>query len=181
MPSQKLSTDTTDLDDRDKSRIAESCDAWQRLALQKLQRSTATSAAMADLVFGVVLLARGSCVTASNHSNRACSSCLDYGVHQRLRPYLKLGHLEDTHRSVPNDGLRCLHCRGIQFNGLWPTIQAHKTIRDACFLCCVLDLAILTKFRRDREVYRQDDLHTKFLRFLHDLRHNLGTFLIIPH
>merc|ERR1712061_724291 len=84
--------------------------AGQRLAFQKFQRGSASRTAMGDLVFCVILLACCSSVTTANHCDGACSSCSNNSVHKCLGTNLKFRHLEDTHWSIPNDGLGSIHC-----------------------------------------------------------------------
>merc|ERR1711862_277388 len=110
---------------------------------------------MADLVFRIIFLASGCCVTASNHCDRACGSHFDDHIHEALCPSLKLCHLEDTHWPIPDDGLRCFDCCSIQFNGLRPTVKTHEAIWDATVLRCIFDLTILSQLGGNHKVNRQ--------------------------
>merc|ERR1712048_1086982 len=113
------------------SSITKGSHAGQRLAFQKFQRGSASRTAMGNLVFRIILLACSGGVTTANHCDGACSSCSNNSVHKCLGTNLKFRHLEDTHWSVPNDGLGGIHC-------------------------CLLDLAVLSKLRGDGEVHWQN-------------------------
>merc|ERR1711972_265953 len=161
------------------SSITEGSHARQCLALQKFQGGSTARTAMGNLVFRVILLACSGGVAAANHRDGACSSCSNNRVHKGFSTNLKLRHLEDTHWSIPNDGLGGIHCCLVHLHGLWTTIQAHETVWNASFLRRLLDFAVLSKLRGDGEVHWQNNFHTKLLRFLHDLRNNFGPFFII--
>merc|ERR1719313_789862 len=159
--------------------ISECRHSWQILALEQLQRGSTSGAAVGHLVLCAILLAGSGCVTTANNRGGACSSGCNDSVHEGLGANLELGHLEDTHRSVPDDGLGLGDSCCVQLVGLWATVQAHETIRNAIGLCCRLDLAIFPKFGADNKINWQDDLDTKGLGLCSDLRHNLCSLLII--
>lgn len=57
-------------------------------------------------------------------------------------------YCQETHGSIPNDGLRLANCLGVQINRSWTAIQTHKAICDAIGLGnSFLDLTILTLFQ----------------------------------
>mmetsp|Transcript_56425 Transcript_56425/g.147063 ORF Transcript_56425/g.147063 Transcript_56425/m.147063 type:complete len:432 (-) Transcript_56425:63-1358(-) len=161
------------------SLVVERRDAGEVLALEQLQRGAAARAAVGDLVLSAVLLAGRGGVTAADHGDDAALRGLDDGIHQRLRALLELGHLEDTHRPVPNYGLRLQHSLRVALDGLRAAIEAHEAFRDAGLFGRLLDLAILAKLRGDHKVRREDDLDPELGRLLHDLRHDLRTLLVV--
>mmetsp|Transcript_45274 Transcript_45274/g.81426 ORF Transcript_45274/g.81426 Transcript_45274/m.81426 type:complete len:451 (-) Transcript_45274:58-1410(-) len=161
------------------SLFSEGRDAREVLALKKFQAGTSASAAVGDFVLGVVLLAGSGSITATNDSDHTLRGGLDNGVHELLGASFEFGHLENAHWAVPNDGLG-LHDRlGVELDGRRAAVQSHEAVRDACLLCGFLDLTIFAEFGRDHKVHRKDEFHTKFRSLLQNLRHDLGSLLIV--
>mmetsp|Transcript_13201 Transcript_13201/g.33301 ORF Transcript_13201/g.33301 Transcript_13201/m.33301 type:complete len:274 (-) Transcript_13201:182-1003(-) len=161
------------------SLVVERRDAGEVLALEQLQRGAAARAAMGDLVLRAILFASCRSVAAADHGDDAAPRGLDDGVHQGLGARLELRHLEDTHRPVPNYGLRLQHSLRVALDGLRAAIEAHEALRDARLLGRLLDLAVLAKLGGDHKVRREDDLNPELGRLLHDLRHDLRTLLVV--
>mmetsp|Transcript_14825 Transcript_14825/g.34080 ORF Transcript_14825/g.34080 Transcript_14825/m.34080 type:complete len:405 (-) Transcript_14825:16-1230(-) len=134
---------------------------------------------MGDLVLGAVLLARRRGVAAADHRHGARRCGLDHRVHEALGARLELGHLEDAHGAVPDDGLRVHHRLLVGRDGLRAAVEGHEAIGDALRLRCGLDLAVLAELGGDDEVRRQDDLDPELLGLLHDLRHDLRALLVV--
>mmetsp|Transcript_48630 Transcript_48630/g.115565 ORF Transcript_48630/g.115565 Transcript_48630/m.115565 type:complete len:252 (-) Transcript_48630:638-1393(-) len=158
--------------------VVQSCDAWQHLTLQELQRGAATSAAVGDLVLSVVVLARGRGVSTADDGDDASLRSFHHGVHETACAGLEGLHLENTDRTVPDHSLRLLDCRCVCLNGLGTAIQTHHVAWDATLHSGGGDLTILAKLGGGHEVAGQDDFDTLSLRLLHDLWDNLGAFLI---
>mmetsp|Transcript_55960 Transcript_55960/g.141697 ORF Transcript_55960/g.141697 Transcript_55960/m.141697 type:complete len:381 (+) Transcript_55960:347-1489(+) len=127
--------------------------SWQILALQQLQRGTAASAAMRDLVLGAILLARSRRVATSDHSDSAGRRHLHDLVHHGLGAIFKAFHLEHAHRAVPNDGLGLRYGSSVLCDGLRAAIQAHKALGHARTEGCSFDLPALSKLGGADEVH----------------------------
>mmetsp|Transcript_73746 Transcript_73746/g.118963 ORF Transcript_73746/g.118963 Transcript_73746/m.118963 type:complete len:348 (-) Transcript_73746:759-1802(-) len=158
--------------------VVQGRDTWKVLTLEKLKRGSTSSAAVRDFVLCVVLLAGRGGVPTTNHCHAARLCDLDDLIHHSLGAILEGLHLEDPHRPVPDDGLRLGDAGRIQGDGLRAAIEAHEARRNALAQFGLPDLTILTKLRGDDKVHWQHDLHTFCLCLLHDLRHQLGSFLI---
>mmetsp|Transcript_132950 Transcript_132950/g.425532 ORF Transcript_132950/g.425532 Transcript_132950/m.425532 type:complete len:522 (+) Transcript_132950:333-1898(+) len=154
-------------------------DAWQHLALQQLQGCAAARAAMGDLVLGVVLGARGRGVAATDDRDCAGLGHLDDFFHHRLGASLELGHLEDSHGTVPNDGLGLGNGSSVLRDGQRAAIQGHETLRHTRREVSHLLLATLAELRRANEIDWQDDLYTLLLGLGHDLLNDLGTLFVV--
>mmetsp|Transcript_53924 Transcript_53924/g.109701 ORF Transcript_53924/g.109701 Transcript_53924/m.109701 type:complete len:383 (+) Transcript_53924:568-1716(+) len=133
---------------------------------------------MSHLVFGVVLFASCGRVASANDCDGARFGGLHDLVHHELGALLECLHLEDTHGPVPDDGLAPGNGRGIQLVCLWTTVKAHKALRDAGLDGGVLDLAVLAVLGGTDKVNRQYNFDALFLGLGHDLRNDLGAFLI---
>merc|ERR1711971_139141 len=98
------------------------------LALQQLQGSATTCAAVRHLVLGAIFFAGCGSATATDDSDSASLGSRHDIVHHRLCACCKFAHFEHTHRPVPDDGLGLRDGLCILLARLWTTIQAHEPL-----------------------------------------------------
>mmetsp|Transcript_89931 Transcript_89931/g.279911 ORF Transcript_89931/g.279911 Transcript_89931/m.279911 type:complete len:410 (-) Transcript_89931:11-1240(-) len=134
---------------------------------------------MRDLVLGVVLLASRRGIAAPDDSDGAGAGGSHDCVHHVLGADLKLRHLKDAHRAVPDDGLGLINGLLVHLHGLLAAVQAHEAVGDALLLRGGLDLPVLPKLGGDGEIHGEHDLHAQLLGLLHDVRHDLRALLVV--
>merc|ERR1712232_1534313 len=100
---------------------------------------------MRYFLLGVILLTASGRISTADNGGSAFFSCLDHVVHEILRSLFELRHLEHSHRPIPDDSFCLRDGLRVQLAGLSATIQAHKAVRNAFLLRCILDLTILPK------------------------------------
>ena len=109
----------------------QSADTGQLLALEQLQAGSATSGDVAELVLDLVVGGNGSGVTTTDDDGLAGGGGLEGGVHGLLGAVGELLHLEDTGRTVPQDGLGLVDGSLVELDGLLAAVETHPAVGDA--------------------------------------------------
>jgi hypothetical protein len=100
------------------------------LALEELERSSTTGGNVAELVLLAGVGNDGSSVATSNNNSRSVLDGLDGSVEKGGGSLGKVGELEDTGGTVPEDGLGLGNSLGEDLSGLGSSIETHPTVGD---------------------------------------------------
>ncbi|EJW96969.1 hypothetical protein EVA_14924 [gut metagenome] len=139
--------------------IVQCCHAWENLAFQIFQRSTAAGGNMGNAFCQAkffnscnrVAAADNAGCTAFSNSLRYCFSALAECVHFKY-----------AHRSVPNNHLGVLQSFGVSLAGFFANIKSH-VILVQLFQALVYMLSIRSKCFCHYQVSRQQHFHAIFL------------------
>merc|ERR1719401_1699364 len=114
-----------------RSRIVQSSDTWQHLALQQLRAGTAPSGDVRHLRRQARLVHRGHGVPATDDADGAVLLCqLGDALRHVVGALAELRALEHAHRTVPDDRLAVRQCSLDLLGRLRAIVQAEPTVRD---------------------------------------------------
>ena len=156
----------------------QSSDTRQLLALEKLERGTATGRDVRDLVLDLVLGSDGSGVTTADDDDGAGLGGVDSGIEGLLGGVGEGLELEDTGGTVPEDGLGLRNGGLVELDGLGADIQTHVAVGDTGGISGSSDLGVGGELVGSDVVDGEDDLDVVLLGLLDDLADNLAAGLV---
>ena len=156
----------------------QSSNTGQLLALQQLERSTATGGNVGELVFDTVLGSNGSGVTTTDDNDGSGLGSLDSCVEGLLGSLGEGLHLEDTGGSVPKDSLGLSDGLLVLLDRLGADVKAHVTIGNAGLVGGRANGGVSGELVGSHVVHWQDDLNVVLLSLLDNVTDNLATGLV---
>lgn len=150
----------------------------QVLAFQELQRSTATSGDVAQLLLSTVLGSDGGSVTTTDDDDSAGLSSSDSSVESLLGSVGERLQLEDTGGAVPQDGLSSGNGLLVQLDTLLANIETHVAVGDTVGVGGIAGLSVGGELVGRDVVDGEDDLDVVLLGLLGDFADDLATGLV---
>lgn len=133
---------------------------------------------MAELGLSTVLGSDGCSVTTADDDNRTRLSSRNSSIKGLLGSVGEGLQLEDTRRTVPEDGLGLGNSLLVQLNTLLTDIQAHVSIGNTVSIGGIASLGIGGELVSGHVVNGQNNLDIVLLGLLNDIADNLATGLI---
>lgn len=156
----------------------QSSNTGQLLALKKLQRSTATSRDVRELVLSAELGSSGSSVTTTDNDSGAGldggNSSIEGGLGARREGL----ELEDTSRTVPEDSLGLSNGLLVRLLSLGTDVQTQRAVGDTGLVGGSANLSVSSELVGSDVVGGQNNLDIVLLGLLNDLANDLAASLI---
>ncbi|KAI6777240.1 hypothetical protein HG530_001185 [Fusarium avenaceum] len=159
--------------------ICPSGNTGQLLALEELQAGTTTGGDVAELVLNAVLLGNGSGVTTTDDDDLAVLlDSVDNSIESLLGALGELLELEDTGRTVPEDGLGLSDGLLVELDGLVAAVKSLPAVGDTVLVGGVASVGVLVELVGSDVVDGENELNALGLGLLNEAANSLGTGLV---
>lgn len=155
-----------------------SSDTGKLLALEELQRSTATGRDVAELVLDTVLGGNCGSVTTTDDDDLAALSSSDGVVKSGLGAVGELLKLKDTGGTVPQNGLGLVDGLLEELDRLLTAVKTLPAVRDTLLVSGLASVGVLVELVGGDEVNGEDNLDVVLLGLLNKVLDGLAASLV---